>query len=100
MRSTAGTGHHHLDATLFGRLGPFKHGVGRAVRGNDPDLVRHAKRFKHLDAVGHGFPISLRTHDDADQWRTAHVCASAGKTGYFSMCTVILQSAKALQLTS
>ena len=63
----AGAGHDHLEAAVAGALGIVHQALGRAVRGDDPHLVRNVQMFKHINGMAHGLPVRLAAHDDPDQ---------------------------------
>ena len=67
MRRAARAGDDHLEAARLGAAGVLEEQVGRAVRRDDADLVRHAELLERLGRVPHGLPVGPGAHDDADQ---------------------------------
>ena len=68
-----GTGDEHFQTAGGSRSGVFGQQMRRPMRGNNARLMGDAELGKRLRCIGHGGPIRLAAHDDADQRFFVHL---------------------------
>ena len=64
---TARTGNDGLEPALARRSGVFEQQVGRAMRRDDPHLVRDRQAIERVGGPLHRLPVGRRSHDDPDE---------------------------------
>ena len=73
MGGAAGARDDDLQPAAFGLTGVVGHFVRRAMRGDDPALVRDTELRQHLVGVLQRLPVRLAAHDHANHcWCVAH----------------------------
>ena len=67
MRRAPRPGDNHPQPAFGGTLGVFQHVNGHSMGGNHPGFKGNLEICEDLRGGAHGFPVGIRTHDQANQ---------------------------------